>query len=264
MTAISSIIIEYQTSLDDLHRLVKQLREPAVEVIVVDNGQERSTSARKRLQEMCTYLSQATNRGFGTAANIGAQYAQSEWLLFLNPDVDIHGHGVLEMVQKAESAEFDACCPVTTDSRYMHSLPSFVWFLSEYTPLKRLLGRPVSIKEDAQMTLWGGCLLIKKCIFEKIGGFDEKFFLWFEDSDLTKRLIESGAHIGRVPCQYTHKGGASFTALEDHTRKKWYFTSAIRYARKHLSICTQLLTYMLYSRYVLLPEIWQRCSQKSQ
>jgi GT2 family glycosyltransferase len=116
-------------------------------------------------------------------------------------------------------------------NRYNKPLPSPFSLLAEFSPLRRF----VSLHRFVHRTLFGGGLLISRNVLEKLGGWDSRFFLWFEDSDLTMRLITSNFRIGWVDVPYTHKGGISFELLSEKKRKKIFFESMEHFAGKHFS-----------------------------
>ena len=214
------------------------------EIVVVDNSPDDTAQheeSARVLRSKAQHLALDANKGFGTGANRGARASTTPWLLFLNSDVHVTEAALDHMVSEAEHRGLDAACPETSDPRYSMPLPSWWWFLNTFTPFKRL-GLSDKRKSDGPLTLWGGCLLMKRTVFESLGGFDERFFLWFEDSDLTRRCIDAGYSIGRIAVPgLTHEGGVSFAAIDEKTRRKWFFTSAVLYADKHLSPLTRCL-----------------------
>ena len=248
MSTITCITINFETP-RQAQLLIGKLSGTELRLILVDNSTATTAQDLKMNSPGYQYITKGTNMGFGAAANRGAQEAKSEWLLFLNPDVEITSDAIKNFVKQAEDAKLDACCPKTSDTRYTHPLPSIWWFLGTYTPLKRI---PVFLRQAQKypITLWGGCLLIRRAIFEKFGGFDERFFLWFEDSDLTKRLIDGGYKIGYLPVDgLRHQGGASFHTLPEVEKRKLFFQSAYTYTTIHGSWLDRLVVRLLQLRY---------------
>ena len=177
------------------------------------------------------------NLGYAGACNQGAKLAKGEWLLFLNPDTHISSANVLEFVRKTEERKLDAASLQPSSNSYTKPLPSPFSLMIEFSPLGRLI--PLSVFK--QKTLFGGGLLIRKSVLKNIGGWDEEFFLWFEDSDLTRRLLDNGYKIGWVDVPHTHMGGTSFKRLSDKKRKEIFFTSMNLYAHNHFSPFGQLV-----------------------
>lgn len=242
---VSCIIINYR-SIGPTKKLAQQLAHPEIETFVVDQTPDITQASLTGV----VYLPQPKNTGFGSGANTGARRARGEWLLILNPDVTITGATVLQWVHDLHNEAIDAACPTTTDPRYTHPLPTVWWFLAEYTPLKRIPVFASLARQSAPITLWGGCLLIKRSVFEALGGFDERFFLWFEDSDLTWRLLDGGYRLTHTPAlDISHAGGSTFVHLNDQEKRRIFFTSAFMYARKHCALITQTLVKLLQIRY---------------
>lgn len=253
MSIWTRIIINYK-QVEDIAHALERLKSTE-QIVVVDNSTQDSLMHPRSLQvvkKRTRYVSSDHNLGFGSAANLGAVGCDTPWILFLNPDVSLSTDTGEAMVRDAESRGLDACCPMTDDIRYRQPLPSWWWFLSRYTPLKHL-SVCARWAEDGSFTLWGGCLLVRKGVFEALGGFDRDFFMWFEDSDLTYRLVDQGFQIGQVAVSgWTHVGGASFSPVSTQTQRKWFFQSARVYARKHCSYLTQVLVSILQWRYTRL------------
>lgn len=205
-----------------------------VEVIVVDNFSSKEVAKKvSALSDKATHIVlNKENLGFAAAGNVGARLARGQWLLFLNPDVRINAAAVMEFADAAAARNLAAASPKTQDPRYLKPLPSPSSLLVEFSPLHRIL--PLSM--FGQKTLTGGCLLIKKDVFEQVGKWDEDFFLWFEDSDLTRRLLDGGHNIGWVDVNASHEGGVSFKRMDAGKQKKIFFKSMKTYGIKHFSL----------------------------
>jgi len=201
-----------------------------LEVIVVDNASETPVKYSRVIKNK-------SNLGFAKACNQGTKIAKGEWLLFLNPDTHISSQSILELIRQAEELNYDAASLKPSSDSYSKPLPSAISLLAEFSPLRRIV--PLSLFK--QRTLFGGGLLIKKNVLQKIGGWDERFFLWFEDSDLTKRLLVNGYKIGWVDVPYKHAGGTSFKKMIDQKKKDIFFTSMNLYSNKHFSFLGQLV-----------------------
>jgi GT2 family glycosyltransferase len=248
MNIVTCVVINFETP-EQAKGLVDKLHDSDFSVILVENSPATTPQDLKVESQDYRYIANRANIGFGAAANKGAKEAKTEWLLFLNPDVEITPDAIKNFVKRAEDAKLDACCPKTSDMRYTHPLPSLWWFLGTYTPLYRI---PLFMTQARKypVTLWGGCLLIRREVFEKLGGFDERFFLWFEDSDLTKRLIDGGYRVGQLPVDgLRHEGGASFHTLSETEKRKLFFQSAYTYVTIHGSWLDRLVVRLLQLRF---------------
>ena len=258
MTKVSIIIVHWNTPTSLKKLLPHLLKEPSIQTIVVDNASSESLEwVKKEFSEM-KFIQNRVNQGFARACNQGTTEAVGEWLLFLNPDVEINSEEIEQLVDFAETHSVDACSPKTPASPqgesddYEKPLPTLFTLLVEFSPLRHLV--PLSVFK--KKTLFGGCLLIKKKVFDEVGGWDERFFLWFEDSDLTLRLKKSGFMTTFAPLHIRHKGGSSFKLLNLQKQKDIFFHSMEVFAKKHFSVTGRAIVRLIrkrFSKKTLLP-----------
>lgn len=241
--AVSLIIVHWNTP--DL--LGKQLavysQIPAVQVIVVDNASDEQLAGLQKQHPNVLFIENDNNLGFATACNQGAEQAKSDWLLFLNPDVMVTSDYLTEFLQYAKVNSLDALSPepeATQRMKYKKFLPSAWNLLVEFSPLGRIFRQTGSVH-----TLTGGCLLIKRSVLEAINGWDEDFFLWFEDSDLTKRLYGGGYSTGWFSKTVEHLGGRAISKMDATEQKRLFFRSMRLYAKKHFSFFGKLVIQLL-------------------
>lgn len=163
------------------------------EVIVVDNA---STDASVQVAQDAGahILRLEQNLGFGTACNRGAAVASNEAILFLNPDARLEP-GALEALSRAMDAypQANAFNPLIVDAsgqQYFRDRNRLIdnrrWFRGAPDSDRRI---PMAV---------GAAALFRKSAFDALGGFDENIFLYFEDVDLSARLIASGHDIMHV------------------------------------------------------------------
>ncbi len=249
--AVSVIIVHWNTPRKLRNSLKILSRSDNLELIIIDNNSSESVSWIKESFPSTILIENKFNRGYAAACNQGLIVAKNEWCLFLNPDVEMNEEKILRMVEATDKQKFDAASIKTTDA-YQKPLPTWITLLIEFSPLNRLF----SLSWFSPKTLFGGCLLIKKSVLVDLGGWDERFFLWFEDSDLTKRLVNSGYKIGWFNFSLTHTGGSSFNKLKNQERKEIFFNSMEIYARKYFSFFGRQVIKKIkerYSRRYLLP-----------
>lgn len=243
---VTLIIVHWNTP--DLLRNQLTLIKPDknIEVIIVDNKSEKSINWVKKDFLNIILVENSINLGYAIGCNTGAKIAKGSWLLFLNPDVLITNKQILEMVDQAEKNNFDAASPKPKSDNYQKPLPSPLSLMIEFTPLNRI----ISLNIFRKRTLFGGCLLIKKGVLKQLGGWDERFFLWFEDSDLTKRLYDNNYRVGWLDIKVNHTGGVAFKRMGDRNKRKIFFTSMDLYAKRHFSFLGKLIVGLLKYRYV--------------
>lgn len=239
-----SIIIPHWNTPKNLKKLLSAL-DTKHEIIIIDNASKQSPSWIQKEFPHTHLIANSANRGYAFACNQGAAIAQGEWLLFLNPDVSITSQEINRLVSEAEQNKIDAFCPLSQDEAYSKPIPSLWSILSEFTPLKKL---GIRYSSDTK-TLWGGCLFIKSTVLKKLQGWDERFFLWFEDSDLTKRLKDNKFNIGYLLSTAAHEGGVAFKQVDSQLKKDIFFHSLEIYAKKHFSFFPQLIITLVKKRY---------------
>jgi GT2 family glycosyltransferase len=160
-----------------------------VPVVLVDNASPDVQQVREMAAQHGAQLVETPeNEGFGRACNRGAALAQTEFVLFLNPDAALHPAALDALVQAgADHPEASAFNPRLLDR---HGKQVFRR-RSKLAPHTVFSG-PVP-QEDAQIpTLMGSAIFVRRALFEQIGGFDPAIFLYHEDDDLALRLSRLG------------------------------------------------------------------------
>lgn len=190
------------------------------------------------------------NSGFGRASNQGAREGRAEYLLFLNPDTQLHP-GALELPHRfMESAEDVGICGIQcieeggAVARCCARFPTPRRLIAYALGLDRLLpGRIPAhfLKEwahdadrDVDQVI-GAFFFVRRSLFERLGGFDERFFVYYEDLDLALRAHQAGWRSRYLAgARIFHRGGG--VSRQISARRLYYVTySKLRYARKHFS-----------------------------
>lgn len=205
-TSISVIIVSYNVC-ELLARNLAAI-ESKHDVIVVDNASSDGSAAMVRERfPWVTLIASETNDGFGRAINRGRRAAKSAALLLLNPDARL-GPGALDAMQKVLTREPMAAAFGfrQTDEQGAFQLacgfrPSLGTEMVRRLVQQRIdrRSRWVGPLVDALLTgsrsiAWvaGSCLLVRAHAFDQVGGFDERYFLFFEDIDFCLRLNAHG------------------------------------------------------------------------
>lgn len=242
---ISVIIVHWNTP-ELLKKQLTGLADRTLEIIVIDNNSTDKPGWIRKEFPHVHYIENTINRGYAAACNQGTIIAKGEWLLFLNPDVEITPDQIEKMIGEAQEKNFDACSPKPESRDYEKPIPTWWNLMQEFTPLNRFARRDAL---QCLSTLTGGCLLIKAIVLKSLGGWDERFFVWFEDSDLTKRLVDGNYKTGWIPSTVSHIGGVSFKNLDQQMKRDMFFHSMDVYAQKHFSGFGKLITSILKHRY---------------
>ena len=246
---ISVLVVSHNTRdylAHTLTRLAEDGGDAVQEVIVVDNASTDGSPQMVR-EDFPTVrlLAQEDNLGFGAANNLGAATARGQALLLLNSDA-WPTPGALDLLanQLNKDPQLGALTPALA---YPNGSPQFAWApwtgvpgealqklrnpWESHSLTHRPLPRPFSYWVTA------ACLLVRRRAFEAIGGFDEDFFLYFEDVDLCRRLHQAGWRLGVEPraLAYHIKGASD----RGHRAELEYRRSQLRYYTKHRSAWEQ-------------------------
>ena len=203
-----------------LPRMLASVPE-GVQVIIVDNASSNITAIRQIAADHDAALVELTeNKGFGVACNIGASKARTEFLLFLNPDVEIRPQA-LEALRDA-AARYPAASafnPRILNESGTMSLKR----RSNLLPRAEWLPRG-KIDDDCEVpVLAGSAIFVRKSDFDAVGGFDPLIFLYYEDDDLSLRLRrERGPLYFIASAEVMHTGGASSARSAEVARIKGY------------------------------------------
>lgn len=247
MTAIDVVVVTYN-SRDHLRRCVEPLTlAEGMNVIVADNASpDRSLEVIADLD--VTALPLERNGGFSYGCNSGWRAGSAPYVLFLNPDARIDEASLrrLAAVLEAQPAVGIAAPRIVhEDGSIAYSQRRFPRVATSFARalyLNRLLPRAPwtselvrddSAYETGRSPEWvsGACMLVRRTVLERLGGFDEGFFLYCEDKDLCLRAREVGFGVWFEPAaEALHHEGAS---APRPALAAVLVASRIRYARKH-------------------------------
>lgn len=206
------IIVNYNTN-KYLAECLKSLPDD-IEIIVVDNnsvGKPKSSKAKIIFNDQ--------NLGFARAVNIGLKNATGEYILLLNPDTKIYTEAINKMTDFYESQKDAGVVAPKLISRNnvvqksVRKFPTIVGAFKEY-----ILGQKgkydfyLPAETCVVDVVVGACMLIKKDLLEKIGGLSEKYFLYYEDIDLCRKVKQAGFNVYFFPESIIyHEVGSSST-----------------------------------------------------
>jgi GT2 family glycosyltransferase len=205
-----SVIVVAYNSAAALRRCLASLAThlSTAEVIVVDNGSDDGTSAAATSLGGVRVISGHGNVGFGSAVNIGAAAATADLLLVLNPDTIIVQIDADELrTLKAAPVLGLRACRQAGGRVGQHAVfaaggwqTEMSWWMFAWFLLPRQLPQPRPRPRGSQRR-WinGSAFLVRRAEFTAVGGFDESFFMYFEDFDLSRTYRLAG-----LPIEETH------------------------------------------------------------
>lgn len=247
---LSVIIINYNSKSllsNCLDSLEKWADDCIDEIIVVDNNSTKEKLEQKDFQEYqkVRFFGLDQNLGFGAANNYAIKKATNKYLLLLNPDTLLVDDSVKKMLQFYSSRKNIGaltCLLYGSDSKTLQK-SFFGKFQSLFSiTIRRYNFQKIDFSKDFMPTdiVTGACLMIEKRLFEKLGGFDEKFFMYLEDDDLCRRLINQKYQNGvYVKAKIIHLEGKS--SESDAQKKIFYYKSQDYYWSKHNGITATIL-----------------------
>jgi GT2 family glycosyltransferase len=281
---ISVVMVVYQTGEALVESILHVLAEPLVdEFVIVDNGSPAEEAERLRAlgrTEPRIVLQQGHgNVGFARGANMGAETARGEYIVFLNPDANLQAQCIEALVVAFEGQPV----PTVVGARVMNTdgteqrggrrgevtpvttLLSFGHLTSRFKSLSKFeIHREHEPTPDAPVpmpTISGACFALRREDFERLGGFDEGFFLHVEDIDLCWRARQAGGQVLFQPAaQVIHLG---HTSLEHPVKVEFHKGVGLsRYFIKRADtiqryVIAVLLAPLILAMSVSRPLIWK-------
>lgn len=205
------IIVSYKS--DHLIEKNIEIFDKKTKIIVIDNSQNKNlkNNIEKNHENVTVVLN--LNKGFGQAANLGAKLAKTKYIFFCSPD---------NYVEKNAIHELKKICKDLKDE-------FGILILSEE---KENISKIVEIQKPSGAL----CFFIQRNVFLEMSGFDENFFLYYEDHDLLKRLLKKKNLIFKIPIEYTNLMGShdKIYNYEVEINRNWhYMWSMFYYKKKH-------------------------------
>lgn len=214
---LSIIYVNYNTA-DQVMTSVESVRRHTkgidYEIIVADNNSKNDENLQKLIDdETIKIVKLDDNYGFGKANNAGVKECTGEYIFLLNPDTICHDNSIKKLLDclKADQT-IGVISPnlINAESKPTHSfrragdgILTELNFALFGLPYKILYGSDFEFNHsDKQLEVaysCGAAMMMKKDIFEKVDGFDDTFFMYYEDQDLCNRIKKTGLRIVNEP-----------------------------------------------------------------
>ncbi len=241
------------------------------EVLLVDNASTISHSVylSKRFP-FIQLISNTRNTGFAKANNQALQLAKGKYILFLNPDTLLPENALQHCMAFFESNEHAGAVGLRMIDGSGRFLPeSKRAFPSPMVSLYKLVGLAALFPESALFNkyalgnlpddgihavdvLSGACMMVRKTLLDSTGGFDEQFFMYAEDIDLSYRLQQQGYtnyYLGNTTI--VHFKGES-TRKQSRRYMHLFYTAMLLFVRKHYTGLSALLLQIILQLTILV------------
>ena len=212
---LSIIIVTYNTDQllsECLSSLASHDLAGQYDVVVINNGVALEAESLGDLDLSVRIVNRPRNIGYGAALNQGARLTRSELLLFLNADTRLPAGSLTPLVERLQDDPgVGVVAPrlrypdgrLQFSCRRGYSAESILGRRSpfgSFPMLEPALREHLMLDEDHEQTLYpdwvqGSCLMMRRDVFSMLSGFDERFFLYFEDYDLCNRVRARGLSV---------------------------------------------------------------------
>jgi hypothetical protein len=276
---VSIVIVNWNTR-DILRDCLASIYENNIglkfEVIVIDNAS--SDGSQGMIQEefpQATVIANTTNRGFAAANNQGMAIAKGRYVLLLNSDTIVLDDAIDKVVAFADAhpqAGMVGCRVLNPDRSLQRScfmFPSVLNMALWISYLFKIFARSRFFGRD-RMTWWDGddvrevdvltgCfMLVRHEAIEQIGPMDERFFMYFEETDWCYRFRQAGWKVMFMPnAEIVHLGGATSKQVRTCMVNQWR-KSMLLYYKKHKSLLAYISAWVLIALFFLtrVPYWW--------
>lgn len=259
---VSIIIVHYKAKkelFECLKSIYSSLTRASYEVIIVDNDEEKTIGkVLSHKFPKVLYFANPINNGWGGGVNVGLKKAKGEYVYLLNPDTIIK-HGAIDSLVEFMNHQFNVGVVSSTlldasgkpyklqgtgNLTPLTALFAFS-FLNTYFP-RNIVSKNFWLLDTDRQYIFSlavaslSAALIKKVTLEKIGGFDEDFFLYFEEYDIARRLQKLGLKSYIHPdSKVIHLWGQSTKYI--NSAKSEYQKSRMRYFKKYYGLLWAIL-----------------------
>ena len=254
---LSIIIVNWNTTnlcKDLLFSIEEHKPECQYEIILIDNASDDFEKHNLQNFSFLKIIREKENLKYAKANNIGIEKSLGKYILFFNPDIKVTKSSIDILVDFLDSnSDYSGTCPklILPNGEIDKSIRGFPYFLpliSDFTGLSRVFPKSKILNYYKQsyfnyelsadvLQPMTSALLIRKKLIEEIGGFDEKFPIFFNDVDLLYRANKRGFKIRYLPDSLMHHiHGASTAKASKSEMKSESLNSLVKFYKKHFEI----------------------------
>lgn len=263
---LSIIYVNYNTA-DQVMASVESVRRHTkgidYEIIVADNNSQNDRNLQSLIDdENINVVKLDDNYGFGKANNSGEKACTGEYIFLFNPDTICHDNSIKLLLDKLRADETIGIIGPNIVNAKLNPAHSFrragdgimteLNFALFGLPYKLVYGSNFEYNHTNKQIdvayLCGAAMMMKRDTFEKVGGFDESFFMYYEDQDLCNRIRKTGLRIVNEPeATIQHLEGTSISVNSKRenfimqSRKKYYLKTMPEWHFKVANVLTKSL-----------------------
>lgn len=245
-----AVVVTYfsRPYLDSLVASIPAASTRAVPLTIVDNSSTDGTVEYVSAHRAIQLIRSGRNLGYGGAANLGVHGASEDWVIIANPDVCFTAGAIDELLKTSarwpragvlgpqiltpEHLIYPSARELPSLGRGIgHAVFGWWWPTNPWTAAYRR--EREAPRERTAGWLSGACMFVRREAFESVGGFDESYFMYFEDTDICERLWAAGWDVVYAPSAVVEHHGAHSTSRDLALMSKAHHESAYRYLSRH-------------------------------
>lgn len=271
MNKVAIVILNYRGFKNTIECIssVKSLKKTdfKTEIIVIDNDSQDASKKELKKIKGITFIVNTDNMGYSGGNNLGINYALKkayQYVLILNNDTTVNEYLLINLLLNSKNADIVAPKIYFAPGNEYHKgrykkddSGKVIWYAGGEIDWNNIVGNHIGVdevdigqfnnkKETDYAT--GACMLVSRKVFEKIGCFDEKYFLYLEDMDFCYRAKKAGFKIIFEPrAVLWHKNaqsaGGSGSSLQDYyiTRNRLLFAFKFAKLKTKLAVLKQAI-----------------------
>ena len=264
MPTVSVIIVSYKVRYYIEQCLNSVLRSVAdAQLLVVDNNSDDgSVEYLKERFPQAEIIANDFNAGFGKANNMALAKATGRYVLFLNPDTVVAEHTIPGCIEYMDAHPETGAVGVrmqhgngrfAMESRRSLPTPSVSFWhmtgLGKLFPKSKVFGKYhcTYLNKDMECPIdvvSGAYMFVRKEALDKVGGFDEAFFMYGEDIDLSYRILQAGYQNRYLPLPIVHYKGES-TNKTSYRYAKVFYDAMLIFFNKHFKRYSRLFSLLV-------------------
>lgn len=248
MEKVAVVVLNYKLkslTLDCIES-VKRSTYKNILIVVVDNNSNDNLGETLKSQKDVLFIQNDQNLGYCGGNNMGIKQALTkdvDYVLILNPDTTIATTAIEELLKKAKENDAGIAGP-----KIYFNGSKKIWYAGGVFDQANVLGRHKGIDEEDKGQydevietdfVTGAAIMVRRDVFEKVGLFDERYFLYLEDADLCFRAKKAGFKVIYVPSAIVYHRNAQSTGLGSPLQDYYITRNRMLFASKFLPFRTR-------------------------